>query len=642
MILEQTAGIRGRMKGRGSVATIGVKTVRSSYLHLEEHSSAASATDFRAWCREHAGQGEGLAVDLFSGAGGLSLGLEDAGWTVAASVDHYQAALETHRHNFGGLALDWDLGDEKVQDEFIGLFDGVQVDLVAGGPPCQPFSRAGRAKIRSLVDSGERSPIDPRKELWAAFLRIARSLKPRAILMENVPDMGLGDDFAVLRGITEILQKDGYETSINLASAWQFGVPQHRQRMILLARRDDKVMRWPEAQEPLKLKDVLGDLPNLNGGVGRRKMSYVTPPKTSFGKQMRKDAGDVLYDHMTRAVRDDDLKIFEMMTPEMLYSDVPKELRRYRADNFTDKYHRLDKDGLSRSITAHIAKDGYWYIHPWEDRTLTVREAARIQTFPDRFRFAGTRSDAFKQIGNAVPPLLGKAAASALSKSQSERTEYSSAAAKEMLLKWGTQQAKGMFEPWFPGPRVTELVALAMALQARCYTSDKNLCDAVRPLLGQQTLTRPLLDRCLKAARTAGQRTKLARLARLLPGAAGGVEMEEMVDELSAAEGEVFDLLRGEDILIRRQTPIRAAARILGTDSDKKNRGTKGLVDLATLVGSGEAAPVRMVALRLIGRLFCRPEAPDCDSCPLEEFCSFAATQVQEGAGESQPRLVAG
>lgn len=630
------------MKGRGSVSTIGVKTVRSSYLHLEENSDAASSDRFRAWCEERAGQGEGLAVDLFSGAGGLSLGLEEAGWTVAASVDHYEAALETHRHNFGGLALDWDLGDEDVRNEFVAMFDGVEVDLVVGGPPCQPFSRAGRSKIRSLVDSGERSPIDPRKELWAAFLDIARRLKPRAILMENVPDMGLSDDFAVLRGITEILQKDGYETSINLANAWQFGVPQHRQRMILLARRDGKVMRWPEAQEPLKLKDVLGDLPKLNGGVGRRKMSYTTTAKTPFEQQMREGAGDVLHDHMTRAVRDDDLEIFKLMkTPKVLYSDVPKELQRYRADHFKDKYHRLDKNGLSRSITAHIAKDGYWYIHPWEDRTLTVREAARIQTFPDNFRFAGTRSDAFKQIGNAVPPLLGKAAASALAHSQPERVGYGSAAAKEMLLKWGVQQAKGMFEPWFPGPRVTDLAALAMALQARCYTSDKNLCDAVRPLLGQPVLTRTLFLRCIEAARTQGQRTKLARLGRLLP-EQGGVSMQEMVDELTAVEGEIFDVLRGEDVLIRRQTPIRAAARILGTDSDKKNRGTNGLVDLATLVGSGEAAPIRMVALRLIGRLFCRPEAPDCQTCPLNEFCSFAETQDQDGSGESQPRLVAG
>ncbi len=103
-----------------------------------------------------------------------------------------------------------------------------------------------------------------------------------------------------------------------------------------------------------------------------------------------------------------------MMDSSTLYGNLPPEKRRYSADTFDDKYKKLDWDSRSRSITAHIAKDGYWYIHPSELRTLTVREAARIQTFPDRFRFAGTRSDAFRQIGNAVPPLLGAAAAAVL------------------------------------------------------------------------------------------------------------------------------------------------------------------------------------------------------------------------------------
>lgn len=633
------------MKGRGSVSTIGVKTVRSSYLSFDEDGrpDAASVTGFGRWCREHADRGEDLAVDLFAGAGGLSLGLEEAGWTVAASVDHYQAALETHRHNFGGLALDWDLGDEDVQKEFVDLFrkNDVTVDLVAGGPPCQPFSRAGRAKIRSLVDAGERAQIDPRKELWRGFLSVAQGLRPRAILMENVPDMGLGDDFKVIRRIAETLEEDGYETSINLANAWQFGVPQHRQRMILLARRDGKVMRWPDAQKPLKLRDVLGDLPNLNGGVGRRKMSYTTTPKTPFEKLMREGSDGVLYDHMTRAVRNDDLEVFKRLKTGMLYSEIPRELRRYKVDSFTDKYHRLDVDGLSRSITAHIAKDGYWYIHPWEDRTLTVREAARIQTFPDRFRFAGTRSDAFKQIGNAVPPLLGKAAASALSKCQPERTTCGSTIAKEMLLKWGMQQVQGIFEPWFPGPRMTDLVALAMALQARCYTSDENLCHAARPLLGRKTLTPELLQECVHAATTVGQKRQLGKLLRLC-GPENRDQLDKMVNELGDAEGEVFDLLKGKDVLMRRPAPVRAAARILGTDSDRRNRGTNGLVDLVNLVGSGSAASIRVAALRLIGKDISRSGSQDSESCLLDDFRSFAEKELQNRSGERQLRLVAG
>src|SRR5665811_2033713 len=116
-------------------------------------------------------------------------------------------------------------------------------------------------------------------------------------------------------------------------------------------------------------------------------------------RMRERDTPGVLHDHMTRAVRTDDLEIFELMDSKTLYSDIPEHLRRYKADSFNDKYKRLAWDEVSRSITAHIAKDGYWYIHPEEHRTLTVREAARLQTFPDSFRFAGQPSHRFSQIG---------------------------------------------------------------------------------------------------------------------------------------------------------------------------------------------------------------------------------------------------
>src|SRR5690606_8479534 len=133
-------------------------------------------------------------------------------------------------------------------------------------------------------------------------------------------------------------------------------------------------------------------------------------PTTAFQRKAREKMNGhaVVWDHVTRPVRDDDREAFRLMKPGTRYGELPKHLRRYRDDIFDDKYNRLDWNGLSRSITAHIAKDGYWYIHPSELRTLTVREAARIQTFPDHFRFAGSRSHAFRQIGNAVPPALGE------------------------------------------------------------------------------------------------------------------------------------------------------------------------------------------------------------------------------------------
>ena len=137
--------------------------------------------------------------------------------------------------------------------------------------------------------------------------------------------------------------------------------------------------------------------------------------------------GGRIYDHFARPVRQDDLEAFRMMKADTRYSDLPKRLRRYTTDHFDDKYKRLDLKKPSRTITAHIARDGYWYIHPTEHRTLTMREAARIQSFPDRFRFAGTPSHAFRQIGEAVPPLVGRAIGKSLLQSlaQPKRSSHS-------------------------------------------------------------------------------------------------------------------------------------------------------------------------------------------------------------------------
>ena len=399
------------------MATYAVKLQRSDDLKLTRHASGCGEETFRQWCVDRANEGALLAVDLFSGAGGLSLGLQDAGWTVALAVDNDEKALQTHRHNFPGLTRTCNLGDPKQREFLLSLLDDVTIDLVAGGPPCQPFSRAGLSKIRSLVAEGYRDEDDPRRELWRAFLEIVLALRPRAILMENVPDMALGDDFSVIRTMIDALEDAEYYTELILVDAWRYGVPQHRKRLILLARLDVEHFPWPAPSPHMPtLRDAISDLPDLGESTGARVLSYSGKPGISaFAEEMRYGMEDgFVWDHITRPVRADDREIFQMMDSNTLYGNLPREKRRYSAETFDDKYKKLDWNSRSRSITAHIAKDGYWYIHPSELRTLTVREAARIQTFPDRFRFAGTRSDAFRQIGNAVPPLLGRAAASTL------------------------------------------------------------------------------------------------------------------------------------------------------------------------------------------------------------------------------------
>ncbi|WP_246212643.1 DNA cytosine methyltransferase [Streptomyces abyssomicinicus] len=581
-------------------------------------------------------------MDLFTGAGGLSLGIQDAGWTMAAGIDFDERALETHAHNFPGLSLGMDLGDPEVRDHLIELLSSADVDLVAGGPPCQPFSRAGRSKIRDLVRNHGRDPHDHRKQLWQAYLDVVTRVRPRVVLMENVPDMGLGDDFAVVRIIEEKLEDLGYATQVRLVDAWHYGVPQHRKRLILLARNDIERFEWePRHDGFVPLREAIFDLPRFEvearERVGERELPYAEPEELSpFLEKMREQApAGVIHDHMTRRVREDDLQIFAGMTSKTLYSQIPKELQRYRADNFTDKYKRLDWQERSRSITAHIAKDGYWYIHPEDNRTLTVREAARIQTFPDRFRFAGTRSDAFRQIGNAVPPLLGRAAARAVApvdgavRASGLNPHWRQV--REELSVWAEEARSGRRWYEYPGPEMGPLQAAVMAVLSGSRlksTETSALMAVVRPSekRPRKTLTRSLFDSLLQQAPTKAAKEKLGRLQPLVDdkGAWSEARKNELPERLrfKPAEEAFYTLLLGEqDLLLVTQSALRVGARVSGSDSDRTNKLTDGRVSLVRLVGAGTNASLRMAALRVIGKDYCAAQTPNCFACPLRKHC---------------------
>ncbi|MFB4317614.1 DNA cytosine methyltransferase [Actinomadura sp. 21ATH] len=618
----------------------GVKLHRSDVLRLPIHPDAIDEASFAEWCRRRVQAGDRLAVDLFSGAGGLSLGLEQAGWTVAASVDSDERALETHRANFPGLALNVDLADVDARQQLIELLTEAEIDMIAGGPPCQPFSRAGRSKIRSLVDAGVRDRLDLRKELWRSYLEIVLQVRPRAVLMENVPDMALGDDFRAVRHIVDELERVGYFTQVNLVDAWRYGVPQHRKRLIVLARRDGDKFPWPAFSGPVHLRQAIEDLPALpeDDPVGDRRLPYRPQSKVSdYALDMRREAteSDVVYDHMTRPVRDDDLEIFKLMNHKTLYSEIPDHLRRYRADQFDDKYKRLDWNDYSRSITAHIAKDGYWYIHPEQHRTLTVREAARIQTFPDHFRFAGTRSDAFRQIGNAVPPRLGHAAASALLPSgDSALKENRWLEVHHSLTEWADRQRQGRSWYLYPGEHVDQAVALVVAMLGPSRVESRSMEWALNNLRGRVKLLRKDLDELHAAA------SDDARILKRLSGIEDLTALRKIWNDsvaligklkLKPAEKSLFMLLMGEDIMLASQGPLRVAARVNGSTSHMQNRLTEGRVEIARLIGGGNEAPVRMAALRHLSMTNCLPgDEPFCATCPLQRWCQFAAGKRDE------------
>jgi len=615
-----------------------LKTERSAVLRLAVHPNAARTESFRQWASR---QRRPLAIDLFAGCGGLSAGLEQAGYAVILSVDNDAWALETHRHNLPGAAINLDLSDPQKVDVLLRLLDGLSIDLVAGGPPCQPFSRAGRSKLRDLVRDGVRSAKDARTELWQTFISVVEKLRPAGMLLENVPDMALGDELGIARAMTARLERAGYEVQMRLLDSWRFGVPQHRQRFILVAMRDGRQFTWPAEQKRVTLREAIGDLPSLRGGQGRQEMP-AGRPSTAFQRRARAGmkGSAVVYDHVTRPVRADDREAFRLMKPGTRYGELPDHLRRYRDDIFDDKYNKLSWNEVSRSITAHIAKDGYWYIHPSEPRTLTVREAARIQTFPDHFRFAGTRSHAFRQIGNAVPVALAEAIGRQIirglqtpSKPPAERASQRLAHVRAALLEWGSNDGKTA--PWrHPGRPWQVLVGVCLG--------DRNgggRDESARAFLERfpSPTRKAQKDIAKEATRQSGsQRDALLALART----AGAVSRNKgswsrgewaTAASLSAADEAIVRAIGLNEDRVLSSTPLlRVVARLKDSKVDEERRLSNGRLAVAELLGLGEEIAALNASLHSLGRVICTPQEPKCELCPVSTYCLSSCCKPAE------------
>ncbi|MBE6482587.1 MAG: DNA cytosine methyltransferase [Actinomyces ruminicola] len=577
-----------------------MKLERLPKLTLPRHPDAPTEQTFTQWCLMQKAAGRPLAIDLFSGAGGLGVGVEAAGWTVVAAVDRDETALQTHQANFRGKTFLVDMADPDEVGDLIEQIRPLGIDLVAGGPPCQPFSRAGRAKIRSLVDAGVRDQYDARKDLWRSFVEVVLEIRPRAVLMENVPDMAIGDDLFVIRSIADILEREGYDVDYRLLDAWSYGVPQHRKRFFLQARNDGTPPAWPHAAaKRYTVRDAIEDLPRLHGTTGAREMPRVHAPHSELALSLS-DNSSLIYDHLTRAVRADDKEAFSLMTPSTLYTDLPEHLRRYRSDTFKDKYKRLDWDGLSRTITAHIAKDGYWYIHPSESRTLTVREAARIQTFPDSFRFAGSRSDAYRQIGNAVPPALGRAVASQLIPHACPNNGTSRIASIRLNLSlWGRRKRRTAW--WlFPGPLMTPSAAAVAALLEVHRLHPSSASAIMRPLAKVSSLSIETLSHIDKYALSRTRRESLQRLLnKLQPGTViSASEIAESI--LTDTQKRMFSLLCGNNEIVLNDHVRKVVAVLMDLPADHSGLRSDIKVAVAQLLTNHPDAALRMCSLRAI------------------------------------------
>jgi DNA (cytosine-5)-methyltransferase 1 len=397
---------------------------------------------------------EPAVLDLFAGAGGFSLGFHWAGFRTAVAIDHSAVAVETLQGNFsdhGIKALVRDLATfspRDLQAYLNRLGERPSFDVIVGGPPCQGWSSVGRGKMRSLRTPGGRrqEDSDPRNELYKNFLEYVRFFKPPVAVMENVPGMLSHNGRNVASFVAESLDAVGYEVKWELLNASEFGVPQVRERLIFVGIRKDlnltfefpitRTGRDKRMYPEVSVREAIGDLPIIRNGSREwvRAYKHNSSKLSAFAKKMRSGADrDVIFDHVCRTQNEQDLEAFRLMREGGKYVDLPKRLKRYRDDIFKDKYKKLKWDAPSWTVTAHLSRDCYTHIHPSQARTISVREAARLQSFPDCFYFAGAMGAKFQLIGNAVPPLLAERVAAAIRQQVFERATTRSARPVEAI-----------------------------------------------------------------------------------------------------------------------------------------------------------------------------------------------------------------
>ncbi len=372
-------------------------------------------------------RGKPTAIDLFSGAGGITLGLINSGFNVVYCADIDAACEATHRRNFPRIPF-CRSGIEKIAAHDILRSAGIrrgELDLLIGGPPCQGFSILGQRQI-----------WDPRNGLFHEFLRIAKELRPRCLVIENVTGLATLDNGAVLRQIGQAFSDAGYTIDCAELLAAQYGVPQMRWRMFFIGWRFDQGKRggFPapthgtsgigdlvpnrtitrtESAGFLTIRDAIGDLPAVR--AGKFGTAYRRAPKGDYQTAMREEGPPSLSNHYAPRLSEQNIARLRALKPGQDWRDLPLHLlpnsmRRALRKDHTRRFRRMKWSGIARTIITRFRdpKSGE-YTHPKQHRTISIREAARIQSFPDWFVFMGSFSQQYDQVGNAVPPLLAKA-----------------------------------------------------------------------------------------------------------------------------------------------------------------------------------------------------------------------------------------
>ncbi len=389
-------------------------------------------------------------IDLFSGAGGLSEGLREAGFTSLYANEIQARYAETYEFNHTGSIVDnRDIRTVNAHTirKKLHLKKG-ELDLIAGGPPCQGFS----------INAPKRSTDDARNHLFKEYLRFVSEFTPKAVLIENVPGLVSFENGATLQAIITELEKLDYKVDVKILYAPHYGVPQTRWRTVIIGLRgeNDPLLAFPDplCQAPMRInftssfegknivafpktielptftsvQQAISDLPYLlNGETGEKVKNYQTEPKNDFQLAMRIGSKGV-FNHEAARLSKINTDRLKYIPPGGNWTNIPFELlpkgmQRARRTDHTKRYGRVNPDGLASTILTKC--DPHWgaYFHYDQDRTFTVREAARIQTFPDTYQFCGSRVEQYEQVGNAVPPLLAAAIGRSLSKIIEQKEE---------------------------------------------------------------------------------------------------------------------------------------------------------------------------------------------------------------------------
>lgn len=371
-------------------------------------------------------------IDLFCGCGGFSLGLQRAGFKCLAAIDFNKEAVETFKANFGNetkaLCKDLTKFPPIKLSKILGLNS---VDVIVGGPPCQGFSNVRQV---DSANHGPRVRRDKRRYLFRVFLDYVTAFRPRIFVMENVIGIQSAAKGKFFTMVQAEARKLGYRVQAQVEESWKLGVPQKRRRQLVIGVRNDIPGYFPSELAPAsrvgghlapKLWDAIGDLPELAAGMGEEEREYDLAlrgqhlaargevAKNYLESIIEVSQAKKLTAHRARPHNEQDLRDFARLlegehSGEAEARGVKMEFK-YKRTCFEDRYKRQHREGLCSTIVAHLSKDGLGFIHPTQTRSLSPREAARIQSFPDWFQFPVARTHQFRLIGNAVPPLVAEA-----------------------------------------------------------------------------------------------------------------------------------------------------------------------------------------------------------------------------------------